>query len=122
MLLNSLPILVSIFSGALLGYIFGFAIAGHNDAVDGVRPRNNNQLIFLLMQPPARLSFVGKVIFILCMLIWLPLLFCIGSLPAIVGTRLGIEDMSVIKTSYLVFIAVAVLFLRLGKKSWKAMV
>lgn len=122
MLLNSLSILVSIFSGILLGYIFGFSIACHNDAVDGVRPRSNNQLLFLLMQPPARLSFFGKVIFILCMLIWLPLFVCICMLPAIVGTKLGIEDMSIIKISYFVFIAAAVLSIRLGKKSWKAMV
>lgn len=124
--MNFLPLALVILSaisvGGLIGYIFGFAMSAHSDVISGLRPRTNNRFLLFIARPTASFNFVERVVFFFLMLAWLPTFFGLCAVPAIVGTKLGVDDPLLIEVTYAVFVGFAYFSRRYGAKAWSALV
>ncbi len=121
-LFDALIILSAVCAGGIIGYIFGFAIAAHPDVVEGVRPKTNNRFLLLIARPTASLNPVERIVFIFVMLAWLAIFFGLCAVPALVATKLGVDDLLLVKVAYLIFAGVSFYARRYGAKAWRILV
>ena len=118
----ALVILSAICVGGLIGYISGFAMSAHSDVMSGVRPRTNNRFLLFMARPTASFNFAEGIVFLFLMLAWIPIFLGLCAIPAIIGSKLDIDDSLLIKVTYAVFVGAAFLARRYGAKAWGALV
>jgi len=114
-----LAVMVGIFSGAVVGTVFGFSAASHVDVLRGVRPNTTNRLILFLARPTSELGVLEAVIFIVLMCAWLAAFFGLCALPAIAAHYFSLDAATMGSLVYGLFIIAALAGKRFGAHAWK---
>ena len=99
-----------------LGYIFGFAVASHNDVLSGVRPESNNKFITFICRPTTEIKGVEKLIFSVGMIIWTLCFFALIALPVVLASKNSPEY-----SDYIIYAIIPLMFAGklFGALSWK---
>ncbi len=74
-----------IFAGSTIGVVFGFSVAGHNDVLSGIEPKEANFLVRFLSRPTNNLSLVDSVLFVTIILSWILVFFGLCATPLFVA-------------------------------------
>ncbi len=108
--------LVALLIYLFLGYVFGFAVASHNDILKGKRPITSNKLINFLARPTKEIQGIEKIIFIAGMLIWTIIFFLFVAVPVILAQKIAPNI-----SEYVIYFLVPLMFIGryIGIKSWK---
>lgn len=114
-----LQIISALFAGGIIGGIFGFSVASHNDVLRGVRPHTESRLIHFLARPTSEFSlFEGALLFVI-ILVWLVIFCALCALPAIVYSRTSNNGLITVEIVYTIFVLAGLLGRKFGGHVWK---
>ncbi len=87
-------ILSGVLSGLVMWVPFGIGISAHRHAVAGIPIQSTNSLVIAAAGRPGNYSALGRVIFVLIMLVWVCIFFSAIFLPVFVAKLLGVPENS----------------------------
>lgn len=114
-----LQIFSAVIAGGVIGVIFGFSIASHNDVLRGVRPLTQNRFILFLARPTSEFSFFEGVLFFALILAWLVAFFAICAVPAFVSSKMSNGGLIAAEIVYAIFVLAGWLGRKFGAHIWK---
>ncbi len=113
----TIAVLSTIFAGTIVGFVQGFAMAGHRAVLSGARPTTANRIFRLFTRPSAELSSTETLIVFSFVILWLGVFIGLCALPFVLASKLHLDGI----TLYLMgaFVVAGIIAVRMGRAAWR---
>ncbi len=93
-MLELLVVVSGLLAGVIAWFLYAVGLAAHRYKLGGAQIRSNNRLVLLGTRSPSSFSVIGRIGFIVAMLVWLCVFFGAMGVPVLVARALGIPEAS----------------------------
>ncbi|WP_234086325.1 hypothetical protein [Azonexus sp. R2A61] len=91
---EALVVVSGLLAGVVLWIPFGVGLAAHRYKLGGAILKSTNKWVLLAAAPPGSYSLLGKLGFVVLVLIWLVVFFGAMAIPALVAKLLQVPEAS----------------------------
>ena len=112
-------VVLCIFLYLIFGVIIGFSASSHKDVLAGHKPNTKSRIILFLARPTREIRGLQRLLFIICMLLWIPVFLTIGGAPILLAAKYAPEYL---QTVFILLVPCVIIGKLYGSHKWRQLI